>query len=81
MSSRKPHNVEVHISSKGDNPSVDIKIKWDPEEEVIDVEKLGYYPAAYLFVEKFILPGLEEALKDVELLDAMFGVEEPTSVN
>lgn len=79
--SNKVHNVEVHISSKGKSESVDIKIKWDPDEDVIDVEELGYYPAAYFFVEKYILPGLEEAFSDVELQDAMFGIEEPTTVN
>lgn len=79
--SRKLHTVTVEIVSRGDSPSVDLNIKWDPDEEPIKVEEMGYYPASYLFVEKFILPGLEEALKDVELHDAMFGVEEPTSVN
>lgn len=77
----KENKVQVTISSKGKSESVDLKIKWDPDEEVIDIKKLGYYPAAYAFVEKFILPGLEEALIDVELEDAMFGVEEPSSVN
>ena len=56
-------------SSIGDSEDVQVEIRWSPDMEGTDVQKLGYLPASYRFLQDFILPALETAF--TEGLDAL----------
>ena len=54
------HRVVLTIGSVNDVDEVGITIKLDPEITGADIEALGYKPPCLEFLDKFILPMLEE---------------------
>lgn len=53
------HKVVITIGSMNDLEDVGVQINLDPETTGSDYEALGYQPAAHMFLNKFILPMLE----------------------
>jgi len=58
------HRAVVTLSSNGIDDDVAIKIQWEPDLEGQDITKLGYLPASYQFVQKWVLPMLEDAFME-----------------
>lgn len=54
------HKVVLTIGSTSDIDEVGVQIRLDPEMTGADIEALGYQPASHQFLEKFILPMLEQ---------------------
>lgn len=68
MTSEIKHTAVLICSSIGDSEDVQVEVRWSPDMEGSDVEKLGYLPASFRFLQDYILPALEQAM--VEDLDA-----------
>lgn len=66
--SNPSHEVTITIISKDDDPSVNIKVTWNPLMNDDDVEKLGYTPTAYSVAEN-ILFHIEELVNQASLLE------------
>ena len=58
--------VIVEISSREETDDVFLKVRFDPDLTRTDVEQLGYYPASYLVLDKYIMPAIEKAFGDAE---------------
>ena len=54
------HKVVVTIGSFGDKEDVGVQISLDPEVKGEDYKTLGYQPASHMFLEKILLPFLEQ---------------------
>lgn len=54
------HRVVMTIGSINANDEVGISIKLDPEITGADIEALGYKPPCLEFLDRFVLPMLEE---------------------
>lgn len=66
------HVATLSIYSSEDSPDVWIQVDWDPKLTGKQVHELGYFPAAYKFVQDHVVPMLHEAYtaNDNELLEA-----------
>lgn len=53
------HKVVITIGSEGDSEEVGVQIKLSPEITGEQLQDLGYQPACHKFLEKFVLPMLE----------------------
>lgn len=53
------HKVVITIGSEGDSEAVGVEIRFQPEMSGEDYLSLGYQPAAHEFIERFIMPMLE----------------------
>jgi len=53
------HKVVLTIGSTNELDEVGVQIKLDPEMTGEQIVALGYQPASHQFLEKFILPMLE----------------------
>lgn len=54
------HKVVVTIGSMNDAEDVGVEVTFNPEMTGEDLAALGYQPAAHKFLDKFILPLLEQ---------------------
>ena len=54
------HKVVVTIGSIEDGEDVAVQIKFDPEITGEQYEALGYQPSSHKFLERFVLPMLEQ---------------------
>ena len=54
------HEVVMTMRSNNNESGVSLEIKWNPELTGADYKALGYQPASHRFVEKAILPALEQ---------------------
>lgn len=58
------HCATLSIFSADDTPDVWVQVDWDPKLTGTSMHELGYYPAAYKFVQEYIKPMLEAAFND-----------------
>lgn len=54
------HKATLQVFSNGQDNLISVRVFFDPDMEGTDVEKLGYFPAAYQFMGQFIVPAIEE---------------------
>lgn len=55
------HRATMTISSNEAGEDVHVKVVWAPDIDGAAIEALGYMPAAYRFVQQYLVPALEEA--------------------
>lgn len=55
------HEVVMTLRSNNDDTGVSVEIAWNPELTGADYKALGYQPPVHKFVERVILPALEQA--------------------
>lgn len=67
------HKATLSIFSSDDNSDVWIRLEWDPPMTGEDVTELGYMPAAYDFVQEYIVPALDAAYS--KTLDGLMEAE------
>lgn len=60
------HKAILTVYSNGDNNMISVKVRWDPPMNEESIQELGYLPAAYGFVEDYLLPAIEEAYLEWE---------------
>lgn len=75
------HLVTMKISSNEDSPDIALKVSWSPNLVGADIETLGYYPAAFQFMEKYILPALEAAYLRSEFAELLSSEPPSDSIN
>lgn len=63
------HKAIITIGSTDDVPDVYFTVTWDPPLTGDDIVALGYKPQAVKFVERYILPAIDDALFDAEYSD------------
>ena len=56
--------VIIILSSTGPDNMVSLEVKYEPNMEGKDIPKLGFMPASYNFVEKYVVPALEEGINE-----------------
>jgi hypothetical protein len=80
MSEEIKHTHKVTLTAYSDGPeeSVNITVKWDPDLEGVDIEALGYLPASFEFLQKFILPAIDAAFQEY-VEDPMMAIESPSN--
>lgn len=66
--SEQTHKAVLTLTSVGRSDDVEVSIQWEPVMNREDLQKLGYLPAAFQFIQTYILPALESAA--TEDLDA-----------
>lgn len=71
------HRVVVTIGSVDEQGEVGVRINLDPEMTGEEIVALGYQPASHQFLEKVILPMLEEVFMKTNA-DVLNGLEGPT---
>lgn len=67
------HRATITLSSNEENPDVAVEVNWFPDIEGKTIKDIGYLPAAYQFVQQYILPALEDAYmlnEHEELMDS-----------
>jgi hypothetical protein len=60
------HKAVLTVYSNGSSNMISVKVNWEPKIDQEAVEELGYLPAAYGFVEDYLLPAIEEAYLEWE---------------
>lgn len=65
------HKATLTVCSDGPKGMISLKINWDPEITGSTVEELGYLPAAYQFIQDFIVPAINEAYMEWEVKPMM----------
>jgi hypothetical protein len=58
------YKVVITLSSVGDEGVVSLEIRYDPSTEDQDRMKMTFFPAAYKFVDTYIVPALEQGIND-----------------
>lgn len=71
------HKATITLYSNGPADMVSIKVQWEPDIQGVDIKELGYLPAAYQFVEAYMLPAIEEGYMDWEVSPMMM-LESPS---
>ena len=74
------HKAVLTVYSNGDSNMISVKVNWDPKMDGDDVKALGYLPAAYGFVEDYLLPAIEEAYLEWEA-GPLLNAESPSKWN
>lgn len=54
------HKVTMTLYSNGPEEMVSVRVKWDPDVEGKHISEIGFLPAAYQFLQEFIVPAIEE---------------------
>lgn len=60
------HKAILTVYSNGNSNMISVKVNWEPKLEGDDIVALGYLPAAYAFVEDYLLPAIDEAYLEWE---------------
>lgn len=55
------HEVVMRIRSVGAAGNTEVMVEWNPDLSGDGYKELGYQPPCHKFVERYILPMLEEA--------------------
>ena len=55
------HKATLTVTSNEDNGEVHVKVTWTPDIDGAAIEALGYMPAAYNFIQTYVVPMLDEA--------------------
>lgn len=66
MSNSVTHKLHITISSVDDEPDTYVSIQFDPSLDGEDLQRLGYKPASYIFLDKYVMPMIEQAYADDE---------------
>ena len=56
------HSASIAIFSKDSTEEVEIRFDYSPDMAGDDIIKLGYKPAAYGFIDDYILPAVDKAI-------------------
>lgn len=71
------HKAIITIISNEDTPEVRVKVSWEPDLDGKSITEIGYIPAAYDFVQEYMLPAIEQAFMDWES-DPMMLADSPS---
>jgi hypothetical protein len=58
------YKVVITLSSVGDEGVVSLEVKYEPDTEGKDIMNMGFFPASYNFVERYIVPALQQGIDD-----------------
>lgn len=72
------HKVVLTAYSNEQDEEVNIKVQFTPDLTGSDIEALGYLPASFEFLQKFLLPAIDEAFKEYTM-DPMMAIESPST--
>lgn len=64
------HKLHITVSSVDDEPDTYVSVHFDPPLTGEEIEQLGYKPASYIFLDKYVMPMFEQAYADDEDNDA-----------
>lgn len=74
------HRATITIISNGAEPEVRITVKFDPDQEGLDIKQLGFFPAAFQMVQEYMLPAIEAAYMDWAA-DPLLNMQSPSEYN
>ncbi len=55
------HKATITVFSNGENEMITVRVSFAPDMDGADIEALGYEPAAFGFVQDYIIPAIDEA--------------------
>lgn len=71
------HKAIMTVYSNADDPTVSVRVEWEPDVTSKVVEDLGYLPASSQFIQQYVLPAIEEAYMANEV-EPMLALESPS---
>lgn len=69
------HKTSITVYSKDNDKEVWVAFDFEPEMSGVEVASLGYMPAAYGFMEEFLVPAVEEGF--FQMTGGVLGLIDP----